>query len=264
VNERGSWAGKVSRNGRGKWLICRLVIMEETVNYYGSQEHIDSLKDYENRLFSKCTFDTPTREYALDEEYYVKSYNLVDESTCKPLHAPDSACINRLYRKQVLVFEWRYIGGHDRKASIFRHANGRTYLIFYENLYGYSVLDFSSMKTVNYIPRESAKHDEHFEETFIWMIPHYDPSSNLLAVEGCVWAAPYSIIVLDFCDPMRIIEANKWTDLDYDQTKDSYLEIYDEFKTWTPDALICTNGTVTKQEILEKMDTWRGYDINSK
>ena len=194
----------------------------------------------------------------------MKSYAHIDESICKPLHAPDSACINRLYRKRILVFEWRYIGGHDRKASIIHHANGKTYLVYYENLYGYSVLDFSDLKTVNYIPKESAIHDEHFEETFIWVIPHYDPGSNLLAVEGCVWAAPYSIIVLDFCDPMRIIEANKWTDLDYDQTKDSYLEIYDEFKTWTQDALICTNGTVTKQEILEKMDTWRGYDINSK
>lgn len=31
--------------------------------------------------------------------------------------------------------------------------------------------------------------------------------------------------------------------------KDTYGEIYDEFKAWEPDALVCTNGTISKEEI---------------
>ena len=231
------------------------------MNYYGSREHTDELKDYQERLFSKCTFDFSSSEYALDEDYKVKSYDLIDESTRKPLHVPDSARINRLYRKEAFIFEWRYTGEHDRRASIIHHANGKEYLVFYENLYGYSVLDLTSMKTANYIPRESSIHDERFEETFIWVVPHYDPFNSLLAVEGCIWAAPYSIVVLDFSDPMQIIEAGRWADLDYDRLREVYIETYDEFKAWTQDALICTNGIISKKDILKKIAQWRGYGI---
>ena len=34
------------------------------------------------------------------------------------------------------------------------------------------------------------------EEVFIWTGADYDPHTDLLAVTGCVWACPYSTIVL--------------------------------------------------------------------
>lgn len=228
------------------------------MNWYGTQEHIDSLSDYDCRLFSKCTFDAPTGEYALDDGYVVKYCDLVDDAPCDPFHKPDSAMLCRLYRNGKLIFEWRYIGtgGYGRLARVIHHSNGKAYLIFFEHLYGYSVLDLSDMKSVHYIPQESACCDtEHFEETFIWLIPHYDPESDLLAVEGCIWAAPYSIIILDFSDPLKIVEANKWLDLGGTIGEDTYGEIYDEFKAWEPDALVCTNGTISKEEINRMMQS---------
>ena len=73
-------------------------------------------------------------------------------------------------------------------------------------------------------------------------------------MEGCIWAAPYSIIILDFSDPLKIVEADKWLDLGGKIGEDTYGEIYDEFKSWEPDALVCANGTTSKQEILEKLN----------
>ena len=41
----------------------------------------------------------------------------------------------------------------------------------------------------------------------------FDKESDLLAVEGCLWAATYSVIVLNFKDPMKIVEQDRWVDL---------------------------------------------------
>jgi hypothetical protein len=226
------------------------------MNWYGTQEHTDQLRDYDRRLFSKCTFGEPTGGYTLDDGYEVISYNLVDDAPCEPFHVPDSAMLCRLYKNGVFIFEWRHIGGHSRPARLIHHSNGKSYLVFYEYyLYGYSVLDLSDMKCAHYILQESADcYDEHFKETFIWVVPHYDPESDLLAVEGCIWAAPYSIIILDFSDPLKIVEADKWLDLGGDMDNSTYGEIYDDFKAWEPDALVCANGTISKQEILEKLN----------
>ena len=65
----------------------------------------------------------------------------------------------------------------------------------------------------------------------------------MLAVEGCFWASPYSIIVLDFSNAMEIVETNKWFNLcDEEQELD--------FVKWTENELVCSSLTVKKQELL--------------
>ncbi len=231
------------------------------MNYYGTPQHTNRLKDYENRIFSKPLPETPTSEYQINEEYSVQTYHLIDESTIKPMYAPDSGNINRLFRNGELVFEWKYLLDHERSARIIHHANGMDYLLFFEYLFGYSVLDLSSMKSVHYIPQESGDYDqEDFEETVIWVNPHYDPGSNLLAVEGCVWAAPYTVLVLDFSDPMKIVEAKEWLDLAGNINSRIYKG--HDFVSWTDDALDCkkhifgeSNEIVkySKKELKEKL-----------
>lgn len=103
------------------------------------------------------------------------------------------------------------------------------------------------MKGVHYIPQESASFDdEHFDETFIWCQPYYDPASSLLAVDGCIWAVPYSVIVLDFSDPMKIKEASHWIDLSGDVNSDIYDET--EFSSWEHDTLVCSVYQDEKKE----------------
>lgn len=80
------------------------------------------------------------------------------------------------------------------------HQNGRQYLIFRTDLYGYSVLDLITMKDYHYIPEESLTDDE----SFIWTGTHYNKSNNLLVAGGCYWAYPFDVFVVDFSEPIKL------------------------------------------------------------
>ena len=70
------------------------------------------------------------------------------------------------------------------------------------------------MIDMHYIPAQSyGKYPEEFEETFLWCKCYYNPVNDLLAVDGCYWACPYSLIVLDFSHPMTAVEAEDWADV---------------------------------------------------
>ncbi len=224
------------------------------MNYYGSPEHMAVVRDYDKRVFSHCDFSKPSSEYSAGDGYQVRCYSAVDddEKTRTPYRDLNTGLISRLYHKNELVYEWKFTGASPRKASIIHHANGRTYLLYYEDLYGYSVLDLSSMQSVHYIPQESHEtNDSRFEETVIWVVPHYDPNSSLLAVEGCIWAAPYTVLVIDFTDPMRIIEASKWIDLGGDLDSDHYDGI--DIVEWNDESLICNTGVFSKNDLFSRM-----------
>ena len=104
------------------------------------------------------------------------------------------------------------------------------------------------MQSVHYIPQESHETDKsRFEETVIWVVPHYDLESSLLAVEGCIWAAPYTVLVVDFSDPMQIVEAGQWLDLNSDIDSGHYDEI--NFIEWSADSLVCDTGSYSKIDL---------------
>ena len=81
----------------------------------------------------------------------------------------------------------------------FVHQNGKRYLLFKQNLYGYSVLDIATGQDYRYYPKGSFPGGE----TWIWMIPYYNAQNNILAIDGCYWACPSSITLADFSDPMK-------------------------------------------------------------
>lgn len=225
------------------------------MNYYGSTEHMALLQGYDDRVFPQCDFSKPSDEYCPGDDFLVRCYSAVDEneSTRTPYRDLNTGEVCRLYHSEELVFEWKYIGASPREATILQHANGKSYLLYYENLYGYSVLDLTSMQSVHYIPQESYETDrERFEETVIWVVPHYDPESSLLAIEGCVWGAPYTVLVVDFNDPMRIVEAGQWLNLNGSIDSESYHEI--NFIEWTTDALVCDTGRYGKTELFKLID----------
>ena len=228
------------------------------MNYYGSLEHMAVLQDYDDRVFSQCDFSKPFAEYIPCDDYLIHCYSAVDEneSTRKRYRDQNTGLISRLYHKDEQIFEWRFIGASPRNASIIHHANGRTYLLYYEDLYGYSVLDLLSMQSVHYIPQESHETDKsRFRETVIWVVPHYDPESSLLAVEGCIWAAPYTVLVVDFSDPMKIAEAVHWLDLNGDIDSGHYDEI--NFNEWNDDSLVCDTGSFSKIDLFRRIKELR-------
>ena len=167
------------------------------------------------------------------------------------------------------AFVWHNIDHNGNVSHIFRHANGKQYLLFHIDLYGYSILELESGKEFHYVPSESFSKDGNgFDETFLWVVPHYDPESNLIAVEGCYWAYPYSVIVTDFSDPFAEQPTERWIDIH--ALIDPNFERYDDidFVRWESGALCvnchrssddrndqCEEIRFTVEELREKMRT---------
>lgn len=85
-------------------------------------------------------------------------------------------------------------------AQIINHSNGKQYLIYNTDLYGYSVLDMSTLETADYVPYKSFFGGE----TFIWCEKHYSPVNDLLVVDGCYWACPWGLEFYNFSQPMQL------------------------------------------------------------
>lgn len=148
-----------------------------------------------------------------------------------------------------VIYTWRNLNIDGAFCELFLHANGRHYLVFRRDLYGYSVYEVESGREMHYIPSQAYPEDEQrFRETFIWTGAHYDPQSSLLAVGGCIWAAPSSVIVLDFSDPLREQPAETWFDIH--EIVDPEWEDYDDvdFAGWEAGELILRAYSVEKRE----------------
>lgn len=96
------------------------------------------------------------------------------------------------------VSEFKNINQHVNLYSVIEHSNGKSYLIFSIDVFGYSIMDLSNYKVYHFIPEESFRENE---ETFIWTDVYYCKSNNILAVGGCYWAWPFSSEFFDFSSP---------------------------------------------------------------
>lgn len=93
-------------------------------------------------------------------------------------------------------------------GEIIHHSNGRRYFTFGVDMYGISFLDLDSGEAYNYIPEgfeHSVSSSAIFDigESFIILKAFYDPSSDLIAYEGCYWAANCDdVMVGDLSNPL--------------------------------------------------------------
>jgi len=76
------------------------------------------------------------------------------------------------------------------------HSNGCEYLLCGEDYQGQTVVNLSKERTESYLPTEAEN-----GVGFCWVGAYPSPDSNVLAVEGCVWACPYEIRFYEFCTP---------------------------------------------------------------
>jgi len=139
------------------------------------------------------------------------------------LHGSECSLVNRDGKT---VSEWRSIDNDGEFYKIIGHSNGKEYLIFRQDLYGYSVLDIDSGEKMQFFPSESLNGGE----TFIWTDVEYNPLNNVLAVSGCYWACPSSTHLFTFDNPMS--EHQKFVDLI--ECFDGGYDVYDDihFKKW--------------------------------
>jgi hypothetical protein len=158
------------------------------------------------------------------EDYRIERSYYETESDGKKLWGAETVIFNN---SGALIYKYRTDDDGGDFISFIKHSNGNNYFMFRTSLYGYGIFDITLKKDYFYIPDEP--------ETFIWTDVHYNAMSNMLAVEGCVWACPYSVNLIDFADPMN---ESKWVDVLY--KLDGGYKKYEglEFSRWDGNNLI--------------------------
>lgn len=145
------------------------------------------------------------------------------------------------------IANWRSIDDDGAFYKIITHSNGNNYLLFRQDLYGYSVLDIAAGTILQFFPERSLKD----AETFIWTDVDYNPASNVLAVSGCYWACPNSTHLFTFAQPMH----ENQLQVDMVECFEGGYDTYDDvlFVSWEQADLRVTRyayETNTRQEVL--------------
>lgn len=78
-----------------------------------------------------------------------------------------------------------------------QHASGHDYLVCGEDYQGQTVIELDSGRRVDYRPEEANR-----GQAFCWAAHWPSPDGRLLAVDGCYWACPYEVLIVDFSQPM--------------------------------------------------------------
>lgn len=182
---------------------------------------------------------------ALSPDYSLLSQDYAGEIAGCHLHGSAHELLDAQGRR---VYAWRNLDTDGEFCQLIKHADGRQYLIFRQDLYGYSVLEVQSGQDFHFLPEEAFPEDAaDFRETFIWTAVHYDPFSSLLAVSGCYWASPYSVLLVDFSNPLQ---EQIWLELH--ELIDPAYERYDDidFAAWQPKKglLLKVYDSQTEQE----------------
>ena len=176
--------------------------------------HTPQYQDYRQRcgfVFSEAHRSSlPGETQSLAEGYSVRTdyyTGQLDYQICAARHSLLDGAGRAVHTWDNLDFDGEF-------CSLISHANGNHYLIFREDLYGYSVLEVETGETLHYIPEKSWPLDGRMgKETFIWTNADYDPKTNLLAVWGCYWACPGSMVVLDFSHPLEEQDSGRWVEM---------------------------------------------------
>ena len=148
-----------------------------------------------------------------------------------------------------IIYSFRTYDGSGYFWKIL-HQNGGQYLVFRQELYGYSVLDIETKKEYQYFPKGSFPSGE----TFIWAILYYNPNNNILAVDGCYWACPASIVLADFTNPM---EDTVYIDIN-EYNGDGYQDM--EFSRWDGTNLVCKlRGKKSGTEVVIKESEYMSW-----
>ena len=203
---------------------------------------------YKN-IYNESTYPED-REY-LDEKYFICTdeydmgdgitvhYDIYGEKTKynnKYVGARIAKCT--YFKNGEIIFEHLTDRHHLHPfKSIINHSNGHSYIPFHTDLYGISFFEIETGRRYDYIP-EGQEHDISFDggESFIVCDIFYDSESNLLACDGCYWACPNEIFVMDLSEPMhydpRMVRMHGEIPMDYNEYDDI------NFVRWEEESLI--------------------------
>jgi hypothetical protein len=136
-----------------------------------------------------------------DDEYFVD--NFIYSLTKKGEDDTDTHYSTRrlIIKDKIneIILETKSIDDH-LLIELIKHRNGKNYILFNTDLYGYSIFCINENKTQHFIPEEVLMN----KETFIWTDAKYCKINDVLMVNGCYWACPWGVAFYDFSDPMNI------------------------------------------------------------
>lgn len=210
-------------------------------NIYYTEAYRRHLAELEYIFDGKYLKDTEER--SLSEGFFLEYENYSDNKISAGILTLKDPCGQEIFNTK--AYDSRCI----QVSELFTHSDGRKYLFYCEDLYGYSVLRLEGRKTMHYIPKGSCRKGQTVGESFITVNFNYDPQTNIAAADGCFRAAPYDVAILDMSEPLR--EPDKITTLfpiinpehDYDLIGEI------EFKEWQKGGrLIITADTASGRE----------------
>lgn len=105
------------------------------------------------------------------------------------------------------IKSWRCIDDRAEFFSLIRHADGKFYLVFRQDLYGYSVLELDRGRIMRFVPDAWTLG----KESFIWDGVHYLRGWDALVVSGCYWGVPNGVHLVSFAEPMS--EEQRYVDV---------------------------------------------------
>lgn len=158
-----------------------------------SDQYQNGFKQYEALFLDENKKEVET--IILSDEYKIRKTNYAGRVSDRNLDG--HSCI--LFDKEDnVIHSWKSFDSDADFEKIITHQNKNNYLVYRQELYGYTVFDLTNRKEFQYYPQCVLDGREYF----IWTDIHYNPLNNLLAVSGCIWGAPYSTLLVDFSNPM--------------------------------------------------------------
>ena len=187
--------------------------MNEFDNIYYTDEYRNKTAQAEENISDLCREE---RTIGLDNGYslWVGEFAHRSGSDCSyrcRLFSPQG--------KMIYGYTFYYSSFHETAVQVLSAPEG-LYFFYTEGLYGYSVLRLSDMEQMHYVPRGNSG------ESFIITDLHYCSENRIAAADGCFWACPYDVVLIDLSEPMK--EPEKMTPLfpivnpehDYDRFED--------------------------------------------
>jgi len=167
-----------------------------------TKEYFEQYNDYYNKTLSPgCSVTKERKELGNGISVLLKLNSYTEQSSeNSQVLCGYQGSESIILRGNKEIHSYRTIHGFNH-CALFTHQNGREYLFYKRDLYGYSVFDLKTNRDFNYYPAASLPFAE--TETFIWCEVFYNPVNNIIAVSGCYWACPYGIILADFTDPQN-------------------------------------------------------------
>ncbi len=161
-------------------------------------EYLKYRKEKEVELFNVHSIHDDTIKKDLGDGYYYfeEEFNNIKGN------AHISASKVKVFFDNKQIYEFKCLYENLLFCQLIKHSNGKKYLMFNRELYGYSVLELDTMKEFHYYPKENMKEGR---ETFIWTDVFYNPNNNFMAGFGCYWGSPYFYILIDFSDPFKVV-----------------------------------------------------------